>query len=707
MMVLNQTNASNLPDPWIGRAVGDSDRYRLEERLGGGGMGDVFLATDTRLGKPVALKVLRESLAIAVDLDLKERFERECAICAALKSAHIVQVSDYGVISEGYPFYVMEYLQGQTLESILATQSKLSVERTCNIISQVCSGLQLAHEGVVIWDRHTNSKERIKVVHRDLKPANIFLVPTALGELAKVIDFGIAKIHSLKAEYSSSTNMLLGTCRYAPPEQFDVRQGQKIDERADIYSLGVILYEMLTGTDPFALTSQMKRVSNDAWLSAHAFKQPIPLRSQPGCESLSPHLEAVVMRCLEKTLDVRFPSVAALNQALQDVISPSVVSLRVSDNDAATLISTPDDNTVVDDSRVAASLPSTQITRRLPRMVMGGGAVLALAIAASFMPQWSHSPLTQFAPLAKLVNSNSQLALAETLTGNSKAVWAAVITPDGQTLLSAGEDQNVAGLAYPIKVWDVNTKQVSRILEGHRKPIQSLSLSGDGSILASGSLDNSIKIWDVKTGQLLKTLAGHTAPVWSVALSLDGQTLVSGSADRTIRIWDLRTGGSRVLAEHADVVYSVALSPDGKTIASGSADKTIKFWDLATGELIRTLGEPGGHRDAVRAVTFNRDGTQLASAGWDGFVKLWDAKTGHLLQTFQGHSDRVVAVTFLGQDTLASASLDTTIKVWDTQKGQLLQNIPAHSNWVLSVASDPDHHSLISSSSDTTIKIWR
>jgi eukaryotic-like serine/threonine-protein kinase len=316
--ILNQHSFTNQPhDSWIGRSIGDANRYRLEQRLGGGGMGEVFIATDTRLGKPVALKLLKESLAIIEDTDLRERFERECSICAALKSSHIIQVTDYGVTSEGYPFYVMEYLQGQTLGEVLAVQPRLPVDRTCNIMTQVCAGLQLAHEGVVLWSAETGSSERIKVIHRDLKPANLMLIPSALGELVKIIDFGIAKIRSLKNEAANATTMFLGTCHYASPEQFNMVGN--VDERADIYSLGVMLYEMLTGVDPFGLNFRHQRVSNDAWFTAHLRKAPLSLRSQPDCDHIPTDLEAIVIRCLEKRAVDRFSSVAELSEALQAV----------------------------------------------------------------------------------------------------------------------------------------------------------------------------------------------------------------------------------------------------------------------------------------------------------------------------------------------------------------------------------------------------
>lgn len=721
VIAVSQSNpSSNQFNPWIGRLIGNPERYRLDQRLGSGGMGEVFLATDTRLGKPVALKLLKESLAIAEDLELKERFERECSICAALKSPHIVQVSDYGVTSEGYPFYVMEYLHGQTLGEILSIQPRLTVERTCNIMTQVCAGLQLAHEGITLWTGESTASQRIKVVHRDLKPANIFLTPTALGELVKVIDFGIAKIHSLQAEYATTTSVFLGTCHYAPPEQFD-RYGE-VDERSDIYSLGVILYEMLTGVDPFGLKFKHQRISNDAWLTAHASKAVLPLRAQPDCAHLPPDLEAVVMRCLEKKPAARFASVAELSQALQSASAkPSDLETVVRPSSVRPAPAAPPEEFRREPGKqVPSSLASTaeavspespakavpQVGRSWVRLLVGGGAVLSLALGMYFAPRWLPPALITESPTTTIADDH-QFALAETLSGNTGAVWSAVLNPTDQTLISAGEDQSAG--SYPIKIWDLQTQQVAQTLNEHTNVVRSLSVS-QNNILASGSDDNTIKIWDVSTQKLLQTLRGHSAPVWSVMLNSDGQTLVSGSADKTVRVWDLRTGSSRVLEGHSQTVYSVALSLDGKTIASGSEDKTIKLWDVATGELIRTLGEPGGHREPVRAVAFSPDGTRLASAGWDGFVKLWNAETGQLLQTYEGHTDRVVAVAFVNDQMVVSGSDDKTIRTWDVTSGQAIQTLSSHSDWVLSVSpstSPVANAALVSSSSDATVKIWR
>ncbi len=304
---------TNQSEPWIGRSIGDRQRYRLDKRLGAGGMGDVFLAMDTLLGKQVALKLLKDTLVTSAEL--RKRFEREVAVSAALKSDRIVEVNDYGVTAEGFPFYVMEYLRGQSLGQLLRQQGQLPVESTVNIITQVCDGLQLAHEGVTLWREKATVSEHIQVVHRDLKPDNIFLVPTVLGELVKILDFGIAKIRENQVEHTQLTNMFLGTFHYAAPEQLEVEK--EIDGRADIYSLGIILYEMLSGTDPFGLGFNTRRISEISWALAHTTKPVQPLRSQPGLSDLSPILEAVVLRCLKKTPSDRFASVEDLKIALQ------------------------------------------------------------------------------------------------------------------------------------------------------------------------------------------------------------------------------------------------------------------------------------------------------------------------------------------------------------------------------------------------------
>ncbi len=306
-------------DLWTGRLVGKQQRYRLDKLLGGGGMGDVYLAMDLTLGKQVALKVLKATLSD--NSDLRKRFDREVAVSAALGSEHIVQVLDHGVMQEGYPFYVMEYLKGESLGQRVRREKRLSPEQMVRIMVQVCEGLSLAHNGITLWREDATYPEHIRVIHRDLKPDNIFLIPHALlGDWVKILDFGIAKIYTEEMSHTTLTNVgsFLGTCRYAAPEQW--RGDEVIDGRTDIYALGVLIYQILSGTDPFGLHSETRSINATSWLTAHAFTEPQPLRDLPDCQGLPPTLEQVVLRCLAKEPEDRYPNVETLALALKQAI---------------------------------------------------------------------------------------------------------------------------------------------------------------------------------------------------------------------------------------------------------------------------------------------------------------------------------------------------------------------------------------------------
>ena len=718
--------------------VGENQRYHLEKRLGGGGMGDVFLATDTRLGKSVALKLLKESLAGSDEMRM--RFERELAICAALKSQHIVQVSDYGVTLDGHPFYVMEYLQGQTLGELLRNTHQLPVHQACNIITQVCAGLQPAHEGVV-FKQEKRGAERIKVVHRDLKPANIFLVPTALGDLVKIIDFGIAKIRHLQAEYTNATEVFLGTCHYSAPEQLDAIKD--LDERADIYSLGLILYEMLTGVDPFGLDFKQTPVSGERWIFAHAAKAPQSIRSQPGCEQVSPELEAVVLRCLQKSPKERFASVQALSQALQAAVSglPDVESFE--DNTQLTQQPPPPTDllpenslkTVVKSSPVSANAgsaaakdsssvlptrnqsisptahqsisPTTNQSkglqtenrsrpRHLNQWLMGGGmaAALFLGVAAIIRLSPFNAPrVEQFSV------TEPTLSFVQSLSGHTDDVWSVAISTEGETIVSGSQDQS-------IKVWDSQSGILKRTISGHDGAVQFVTLSPDNQRVVSASADQTIKVWELQTGKSIYTLTGHEDTVWSVAISPDSQLLASASADKTIKLWNFRTGKLiRTLQRHTDEVFSVAFAPNGQLLASASRDKTIKVWRVSLGQEMANLK---GHNDSVRAISFHPKGEKLASASWDGTIKLWDIKTVEELKTFSGHTDQVMSLAFSPDgETLVSGSADQTLKIWDVDEQVLLDTLSGHADRVLSVAIDASGRTVVSSSRDDTLNLWR
>jgi eukaryotic-like serine/threonine-protein kinase len=297
--------------------VGDIGRYKILRHLDSGGMGDVYIAMDTRINREVALKVLKARISEDMK-DLKLRFLREVRISAALSSFHIVHVSDFGITEAGAPYYVMELLHGRSLRQLLQGEKRLSVERTVRIAIQICEGLKLAHEGVDLSENGTH--ERVRVVHRDLKPENIFLVETGTGELVKLLDFGIARV--LHAEGDERTDLtrggFLGTSRYASPEQWS--GSYDLDQRSDLYSLGMICYEMLSGSHPFGMSlDETETTTRPAfWYEGHVNTPPVPLRRRPDCQHVPEFLDQILMRCLAKKPAERLTTASQLQQALRD-----------------------------------------------------------------------------------------------------------------------------------------------------------------------------------------------------------------------------------------------------------------------------------------------------------------------------------------------------------------------------------------------------
>ncbi|MBC7882084.1 MAG: CHASE2 domain-containing protein [Anaerolineae bacterium] len=309
---------------WLGRTVGLGDRYLINSRLGEGGMGEVYIALDRTIGRDVALKILRANVN-AESLGLQKRFEKEVKVSAALRSNNIVQVNDYGTTVEGFPFYVMELLQGKSLGQVLKKEKCLSLNRSIGIMKQVCEGLSLAHQGITMVSSSGN-KELVKVVHRDLKPDNIYLVPIGIGELVKILDFGIAKTVSQTEEDGEDRTDLtmggfVGTSRYAAPEQW--RGQRNLDHRADIYSLGIIFYEMLSGNNPFGIDQEEAYSAPALWYEGHVLREAKPISAQAGCENLSLEVEAIIMRCIAKSPDQRFNSIDELLASLNAIaLSP-------------------------------------------------------------------------------------------------------------------------------------------------------------------------------------------------------------------------------------------------------------------------------------------------------------------------------------------------------------------------------------------------
>jgi serine/threonine-protein kinase len=268
------------------RAEGLPRQYRIIRRLGGGGMGSVYLAEQIALGnRRVALKVLLRKLLD--DPEFLMRFNNEAASTARIHHPNVVTIYECGQSEDGTPYIGMEYLEGETLRELLKARGAQAVSETIEIVQQVARGLHAAH--------------KLDIIHRDLKPDNIFLTRSDEGEMvAKVVDFGIAKL--LESTTHTLTGVLLGTPAYMSPEQAAGIRSDELDARSDVYSLGIVAYEILTGRVPFESDTPL------GFLRKHMMEAPPLLQTVKMDLILTPQIEAVIMKALRKDRDLRYSS---------------------------------------------------------------------------------------------------------------------------------------------------------------------------------------------------------------------------------------------------------------------------------------------------------------------------------------------------------------------------------------------------------------
>ena len=283
------------------------------------------------------------------------------------------------------------------------------------------------------------------------------------------------------------------------------------------------------------------------------------------------------------------------------------------------------------------------------------------------------------------------------LEGHTRGVGSVAWSPDGNRLASGSGDAT-------IRIWDPAHENELLKLIGHEGPVNSVVWSPDGKELASGSADHTVRLWDAVNGRQLYQLTGHKDNVTSVTWSPDGNKLASGSVDKTIRLWDAQTGKElSQLIGHQETVSSVAWSPDGKRLASGSDESIIRIWDTANGQEVLQIKEFKGE---VTSIAWSSDGKQLASAGGDNIIHLWDADNGVELLKLEGHEQFISSISWSSDgQRIASSSADATVRIWEIASGRELR-IEGFQNRVADISWPPDGQYLASCGWNKSVLIW-
>ncbi|MBI3858553.1 MAG: serine/threonine protein kinase [Planctomycetes bacterium] len=626
-------------------------KYTLLKKLGKGGMGRVFEAVDTVLSRRVAIKMMAPSDPYGLEgpeVD-EERFLREAQVSASLaKHPHIVSVYEAGVI-EGKRYLAMEFIEGRQMQD---WRRGVPIRDQLALLRDIALAVHHANEN--------------GIVHRDLKPANVIV---DAKNRPHVTDFGLAKAQAPEFSRSITTSgLVVGTPAYMSPEQ---AQGLKaVDGRSDVYSLGVMMYEMLTDRHPFDAETAMQLLVK---VIEHPPPPPSTVVGEEGHVARDPRLEAICLKALAKKPEDRPASARVFADDLSGWLA---------ETGASGPLLKPEPPARKASSRwwIAAAAAALALAAGLAWLLGSPDAPPSVVFARANPVIEGHTDsvlAVAFSPRGDLLASGGadrQIVLRAVPTGAVKAtlgphagkVEALAFSPDGSLIAAVTE----AGDAVPgeVKLWETATGRLRADLRGHPGPVNCVAFSPDGALLVTGDLQGNVRFWDPSAGRPAASIPrAHEDAVRAVAFTKDGRSLVTASWDQRAKLWDVETRRERLVYRgHAQGLWGAAISPDGTRLATASSDHTVKLWDLATGAERRTIQ---AHSKEVAALAFSPDGRTLATGGWDGLARLWDAAEGTPKATFPGHEKSVWAVAFSPDGrVLATAGLDRRVRLWTVPK---------------------------------------
>jgi WD40 repeat protein len=602
--------------------------YVLLDELGQGGMGMVYKARHCRLERLVALKVISPT---AMSGEAVQRLHREARGIARLKHPNIVLLYDAAEI-DGKHFLALEYVEGVDLDRLLHEKGPFPIDLACDFVRQAALGLQHAHER--------------GLVHRDIKPSNLVMTgkvgaPRQQAGIIKILDLGLVRVRPtvpavLEGKKLSMEGYVVGTPDYVAPEQ--ALDSHAVDIRADIYSLGCTLYELLAGQPPFAAVNNATQK-----LLSH-------IQGPPPLDRLRPDVPAEVLAVVRKMM---------AKQARDRFQTPGQVADALA---LAAKLAPPDDQPQPDGQNTRPILanpvqPNTPGLYVEPPQELAGhtGAVGCVAVSPD-------------GRLALSGGEDQSLCLWDVpgadmlrrLRGHAAAVRCVAFAPDGRTAVSGGSD-------CALILWDAATGQQVGRFKGQKVEVSAAAFSPDGKLLLTGGKDHALHLWEVATWRWLRPLGGvvrerHHDAVTGVAFAPDGGRIASVSLDRMLRMWNTQTGREVHRCDgHTDAVSCVAFSPDGIHVASAGRDGTVRLWGAVSGEELRRFE---GHTGPVHGVAFAQGGEQLLSGG-DTTLRLWEVATGRQLYACTADARQVMCVTIApdGSHLLAGGS-DGVVRLW-------------------------------------------